>query len=73
MTLEQVKEEYPDFDSYRRAICNTCTANDWYCPSLCDDLLKASRMPFKDIQKALARHDGDIVKTIRYIKQRKEG
>lgn len=73
MTLEEAKEEYPDFRVFQNNTCLRCTANDWYCPSLCDVLEKATRIPFGDIQKAIARNDDDIVKTIRYIKQRKEG
>lgn len=72
MTLEEVKEEYPDFRAFKRDMCDRCISNDWYCPDLCDVLSKATRIPFEDIQKVIARHDDDMVKTIRYIKQRKE-
>lgn len=72
MTLEEAKEEYPDFSTFQKDMCLRCTANDWYCTGLCDVLSKATRIPFEDIQKVIARHDDGIVKTIRYIKQRKE-
>ena len=73
MTLKQAKQEYPNFRQFKQTICDYCTSNDWYCTGLCDDLLKASRMPFEKIQGAIARHDEDMRKVIRYIKQYKGG
>lgn len=72
MTLEEAKAEYPDFRAFQKDMFLRCTANDWYCTGLCDVLEKATRIPFENIQKAIARHEDDIVKTVRYIKQRKE-
>lgn len=69
MTIEEAKEECPTFDFFISDACCQCTANDWYCPSLCHDLKKAERMPFEKIQAAYARHDGDMKKIFRYIKQ----
>ena len=69
MTLEEAKEEIPTIEYFIQHSCDMCTANDWYCPRLCDDLEKAKRMPFEKIQSAYARHDGDMVKVYRYIKQ----
>lgn len=71
MTIDEVKEEIPTVNSFIQQSCNCCNANDWYCPSLCNDLEKAKRMPFEKIQKAYARHDGDMKKVFRYIKQYK--
>ena len=47
MTLEEAKQEYPNFRQFKQSICDNCTSNDWYCTGLCDDLLKASRIPFE--------------------------
>ena len=69
MTFEQAKEELPTIDYFIQSACDCCTANDWYCPSLCHVLKKAERMPFEKIQIAYARHDGDMRKIYRYIKQ----
>lgn len=71
MNIEQVREEIPDIKWFKHIICDACTANDWYCPSDCDFLLKAGQMPFEKIQQAFARHDGDLTKVIKYIKQYK--
>lgn len=69
MTIEEAKEEIPNFDSFVSMSCGSCIGNDWYCPKLCEDLEKAERMPFEKIQKAYARHDGDLQGVFRYIKQ----
>lgn len=71
MTIEQAKEEMPNIECFLEMACNYCTANDWYCPSYCHELLKAKSMPFNKIQQAYARHDGEMRKVIRYIKQAK--
>ena len=71
MTLDKAKEELPDFKWLRHTMCNNCTANDWYCPDDCVMLEQAKRIPFEKIQKAYARHDGELWKVARYIKQAK--
>ena len=71
MKIEEAKKEIPTIEFFLDVSCNQCTSNDWYCPSYCDDLEKAKRMPFEKIQQAYARHDGDMVKVYRYIKQYK--
>lgn len=69
MTIQEAYEDIPTIESFVSLSCNSCTANDWYCPRICDDLEKAKRMPFEKIQRAYARHDGDMMKVYRYIKQ----
>lgn len=69
MTIEQARQEMPNIDYFLSVACGCCTANDWYCPSYCYDLEKAQKMPFEKIQQAYARHDGEIWKVMRYIKQ----
>ena len=69
MKIEEAKEEIPTIECFLDVSCNQCTANDWYCPSYCDDLEKARKMPFEKIQQAYARNDGDMRKVFRYIKQ----
>lgn len=68
MTLEEVKEEIPTLERFLSMACGMCTGNDWYCPSYCHDLEKAKRIPLEKIQQSYARHDGDMYKVIRYIK-----
>lgn len=72
MTVEEAREEIPTIDSYISHSCGCCTSNDWYCPNLCEELEKAKRIPFEKIQAAYARHDGDMRKVFRYIKQYKQ-
>lgn len=71
MTIEQARQEMPNIGYFLNVACGCCTANDWYCPSYCHDLEKAQKMPFEKIQQAYARHDGEIWKVMRYIKQAK--
>lgn len=67
MTIEEAKKDIPDFDSFCYQACHRCN-NDWYCPSY-RDVLKAERMDFNRILKCYARHDGDLEKVWRWIKQ----
>lgn len=69
MTIEEAKEYIPDFDVFRRAVCDSCTANDWYCPSDCEALVKAKKLDYDRILKCYARNDGELWKVIRYIRQ----
>lgn len=71
MTEEQAKKQIPNFEAFKSEMCQACTANDWYCPSLCNELIKASKMDFNRIIKVYARHDGDLVKVNNYIRQTK--
>lgn len=73
MTLEEVKEEIPTFEIYAKISCNNCIANDAYCPSYCNELEKASRIPFEIIQEKYAQYGGDLRKVSRYIKNTKRG
>lgn len=69
MTIEEAKEYMPDFDSFCKEACHSCTANDWYCPDVCDMLLKASEIDYNRILKCYARNDGEIYKVLRWLKQ----
>ena len=73
MTLEEVKVEMPTFGSFAQLVCDNCKANDWYCPTLCEELEKASRIPFDIIQERFAYHDGDLAKVMKYIRDTKKG
>lgn len=66
-----MNDELPNFEYFAQCVCENCTSNDWYCPSYCDVLRKAEKMPFEDIQKAYERNDGDIRKVIRWIKRKR--
>ena len=70
MTYEKAKEELKDIDSFCHAACIACN-NEWFCPSYCDMLLKAEKLDFDRIVKCYARHDGDMSKVFRYIKETK--
>lgn len=67
MTLEEAKNDLEDFKGFCRYACNSCN-NDWYCPSYCDVLEKASKMDFDRIIKSYARNDGDMAKVFKFIK-----
>lgn len=68
MTPEEAREEIPDIQSFLYHACSMCNANDWYCTGYCEDLTKAQKMPFSKILEAYARHDGEMWKVMRYIK-----
>ena len=69
MTIEEAKEYIPDFDSFCKEACAVCTANDWYCPDVCDTLLKAGELDYERILKCYARNDGEMYKVLRWLKQ----
>lgn len=71
MTVAEAKVEIPDIDAFCRAACVHCS-NDWYCPTYCDALEKARRIPFDRLLACYARHEGDWVGIWRYLKQTKE-
>ena len=59
-----------DFEEFKNFACHRCD-NDAYCPNDCDVLAKARRIPFEKIQKTYVKHDEDMVKIARYIRQYK--
>lgn len=69
MTIKEAKEYIPDFEAFRNEFCSVCVANDWYCPNVCDTLLKAGELDYNRILKCYARHDGEMYKVFRWIKQ----
>ena len=69
MTIEEAKQEIPDFNTFANEFCNVCTS-DTYCSFYCDTLKKAKNM-FDRVQQSYARYDGDIMKVDRYIKRAK--
>ena len=70
MTYEQAKAELMDFEGFCHLSCNSCNS-DWYCPTYCNVLEKASKMDFDLIIKCYARNDGEMWKVFRYIKTTK--
>ena len=63
-------EEFSNIDGFCNHCCACCTAMpDGYCPSDCDILEKARKMPFEKIVAKWIEHDGDIRKVARYIRQ----
>ena len=71
MTFQEARNEFPDFDHFRSWACRYCTANDWYCPSDCEMLVKAGYMDFNRILMSYARNDGDPAKVFRFINHAK--
>ena len=69
MTIEEAKEYIPDFEAFRKEFCSVCVANDWYCPNVCNALLKASELDYNRILKCYARNDGEMWKVVRWIRQ----
>ena len=67
MTVEEARKEIPNIDSFCHLACNWCRS-EWYCPTYCDYLEKARKLDFERILKCYAKHDGDINKVCRYIK-----
>lgn len=65
--------EYKTYEEFAHACCCNCNANDWFCPSWCDILEKGSRMEFNRVQKALDRHDGDLIEVMKYIRRARNG
>ena len=60
MTFDEVKEEFGDTpDMLCKHICNSCVANDWYCPSYCRLCEWVQNNYDKAIQR-LAELDGDL-------------
>lgn len=58
MTVEEVKKEYGDVNTLCKILCNSCTANDGYCPTDCKSIAWVRRNYDKAIQK-LAEYDGE--------------
>lgn len=70
MTVEQAREEIPNFDVFKSMACVMCN-NDWYCSTPCEMLLKAEQIEYDRILKCYAKHDGDWQKVDRYINNTK--
>lgn len=68
-----MENEFDNFKEFKLHVCVKCTANDAYCPSNCDLLEKARKMPLEIINQAYSRHGGDMQRVCRYIKQYRIG
>lgn len=68
MTLEQAKDDLPNFDMLLSLMCDGCSSED-YCPSYCSTLEKAKKIPFEKLQIKYQKVDGDLVKLWNYIKR----
>ena len=71
MTIEQAREEIPNFEVLAGFMCKDCTANDWYCNGYCEMLTKAQKIPFERLQKMYAKYDGDLYELSKYIRYTK--
>lgn len=61
----------PDINTICGMICDDCTANDWYCPSDCDLLIKLKKMDRNKIFKKYVDSQGDTVAVAKYVKRAK--
>lgn len=71
MTIEEAKEELKDLEVLEWAMCDYCTANDFYCYSPCAERDKIKQIGYDRIIKSYARNNGDIEKVFQYIKRTK--
>lgn len=71
MTYQEAKAEIGDMDTFCQLYCDSCTSSPWSCPDECQTLFKARQMGIRRITECYARHDGDMKKVDRYIKQAK--
>lgn len=63
-------DEFDNIDEFCSLCCEECTAMpDGYCPSDCDFLEKARKIPFEKIVTKWIEYNGDISKVARYIWQ----
>lgn len=70
MTVEEARSAIPNIDAFCRAGCVNCSS-EWYCPTYCDILEKARKIPFNRILSCYARHEGDWVSIWKYLKATK--
>lgn len=71
MTVEDAKAEIPDISAFYHWCCDNCKS-EWYCPTHCELLEKAGRIPFNRIFAKYVKYEGCPVKVFNYIKQTKE-
>lgn len=76
MTIEEAREEIPRFEVFAEKMCSRCANLDCFglCADLCAQYQKVkiiAIIDFKRIQKAYARHNGDIVKVVKFIDRAK--
>ena len=60
--------EWDSIDTFAQEICYRCTANEWYCPTECDFLIKARRYPIDRINKTFNECGEDYRKLTQRIK-----
>lgn len=69
MTTQEVKEYYGDTpEQFCRTLCKSCTSNDEYCPTLCNELEWVMRNFEKAVER-MAELDGDEVKFSQGLKR----
>lgn len=69
MTTQEVKDYYGDTpEQFCRILCKSCTSNDWYCPTLCNELEWVMRNFEKAVER-MAKLDGDEVKFSQGLKR----
>ena len=69
MTTQEVKEYYGDTpEQFCKTLCKSCTSNDGYCPTLCNELEWVMRNFEKAVER-MAKLDGDEVKFSQGLKR----
>ena len=63
-----MEDKFENINKFCSFLCNHCDT-DGYCPTDCDLLEKARKMPFDKINDKWVEYNGDIQKIARYIKQ----
>ena len=63
MTVEEVKEQYGEVNTLCKILCNSCTANDWYCSKDCESIAWVRRNYDRAVRK-LAEYDGEDWKVL---------
>ena len=69
MTREELIDQYGDSaESLCKAICDDCTANDWYCPTPCKTCGWVQRNYEKAVER-LMKLDGDLYEFCKRVKR----
>lgn len=63
-----MEEKFETIDNFCAYVCSGACKEEWFCPTECELLQKARKMPLKKINTKWIEHDGDIRKVARYIK-----
>ncbi len=66
-----MEERFETIDRFCDFVCYSACSCEDFCPTECELLEKARKMPLEKINDKWIEHDGDIRKVARYIKNYK--